>query len=153
MRLLPLALALALALLAPAHAEPRPSSKAQDLRRLLLLSGSAQLGEQVVAELVASLRKAMPNVPESFWASFRSEVRTDELLDLIVPVYDRHLSADEVKALLAFYDSPAGKKFIAALPALTKESSAVGERWGRSLTERAIAKLKAEAAKQERPGK
>jgi hypothetical protein len=146
-----LALAFALALLAPrlALAEGKPS-KTDDVRKLLTLSGVPQLGKQVVSNLVAGMRKEAPNVPERFWTDFRDGVRTEELLELIVPIYERALTAEEVKALLAFYESPAGKKFVALQPTLTQQSIAVSERWSQGLADRAITKLKSEADKNKR---
>jgi uncharacterized protein len=147
MRLLACA-ALALTLLSGSSARAevaRPTGpKADDIRKLLVMTGSAQLGAQVMAQLMQSMKKAMPNVPERFWADFQKEVRTDELIDLIVPVYDRHLSHDDVKALIRFYETPSGKKFVSVLPQITQESMSAGETWGRGLAERVIARLKAE---------
>jgi|SRR5688572_17999836 len=150
MRLLACA-ALALTLLSATTARAqvaRPTGpKADDIRKLLVMTGSAQLGAQVMAQLMQSMKKAMPNVPERFWADFQKEVRTDELIDLIVPVYDRHLSHDDVKALIKFYETPSGKKFVSVLPQITQESMAAGENWGRGLAERVISRLKAEEEK------
>ena len=149
MRLLACA-ALALTLISGSAARAqvaRPTGpKADDIRKLLVMTGSAQLGAQVMGQLMQSMKKAMPNVPERFWADFQKEVRTDELIDLIVPVYDRHLSHDDVKALIKFYETPSGKKFVSVLPQITQESMSAGETWGRGLAERVIARLKAEEA-------
>jgi len=157
MRSMLLALALVLCLTpsgAAAAPTPTPTGpKADDIRKLLQMTGSAQLGAQVMAQLLTSMKQAMPNVPERFWVDFQKEVRTEELIDLIVPVYDRHLSHEDLKVLIKFYESPTGKKFIAALPAITQESMAVGETWGRSLADRVIAKLKAEGAASKDGGK
>jgi uncharacterized protein len=94
-----------------------------------------------MGQMIGSMKKAMPNVPEKFWADFIKEVRTDELVDLIVPVYDRNLTHDDVKELIRFYESPTGKKFVAVLPKITQQSMAVGETWGRDLATRVIQKL------------
>lgn len=79
------------------------------------------------------------------------EVRTEELVDLIVPVYDRNLSQDDVKELIRFYESQAGKKFVAGLPKITQESMVVGEKWGRQLAERVMKKLQTQ--QQQQPAK
>lgn len=79
------------------------------------------------------------------------EVRTEELVDLIVPVYDRNLSQDDFKELIRFYESQAGKKFVAGLPKITQESMVVGEKWGRQLAERVMKKLQTQ--QQQQPAK
>jgi hypothetical protein len=120
--------------------------KQKDIRKLLKMTGSGELGTQVMTQMIGSMKKAMPNVPEKFWNDFMKEVRTDELVDLIVPVYDRNLTHEDVKELIKFYDSPTGKKFVAVLPKITQESMVVGEKWGRELAQRVIQKLQSQSS-------
>ena len=86
----------------------------------------------------------MPQVPEKFWSDFMKEVHTDELIDLIVLVYDRNLTEGDVKELIRFYETPTGKKFVSVLPEITQESMSVGEKWGRDLAMRVMTKLQAQ---------
>jgi hypothetical protein len=125
-----------------AHAQE--SQKQKDIRKLLQITGSGELGTQVMNQMVGSMKKAMPNVPEKFWGDFMKEVHTDELINLIVPIYDRNLTHDDVKQLIKFYESPTGKKFVAVLPKISQESMVVGEKWGRDLAQRVIHKLQAQ---------
>jgi hypothetical protein len=97
-----------------------------------------------MTQMIGSMKKAMPNVPEKFWGDFMKEVHTDELINLIVPIYDRNLTHDDVKQLIKFYESPTGKKFVAVLPKISQESMVVGEKWGRDLAQRVIHKLQAQ---------
>jgi len=129
------------------------TAKQKDIRKLLKITGSGELGTQVMGQMIGSMKKAMPQVPEKFWADFMKEVRTDELIDLIVPVYDRNLAHEDVKELIKFYESPTGKKFVSVLPKITQESMVVGEKWGRELAERVIKKLNAQPATAEQPKK
>jgi hypothetical protein len=120
------------------------SAKAKDIRKLLVMTGSAQLAEQMLARLVGSFKQAVPSVPAKFWDDFVKQVKADELVGQIVPVYDKYLTHEEVKALIAFYESPVGKKYIQVLPQITQESMTVGEAWGRQLGERAARQLQEE---------
>lgn len=126
----------------PAHAQE--SQKQKDIRKLLQITGSGELGTQVMNQMIGSMKKAMPNVPDKFWNDFMKEVHTSELVDLIVPIYDRNLTHDDVKQLIKFYESPTGRKFVGVLPKITQESMAVGEKWGRDLAQRVIQKLQAQ---------
>lgn len=127
-----------------AHAQE--SQKQKDIRKLLKMTGSGELGTQVMTQMIGSMKKMMPNVPEKFWTDFMKEVHTDELVDLIVPIYDRNLTHEDVKELIKFYDSPTGKKFVAVLPKITQESMVVGEKWGRELAQRMLQKLQSQSA-------
>ncbi len=124
-----------------AQQKPQETQKQKDIRTLLKITGSGELGTQVMGQMIGNMKKAMPQVPEKFWADFMREVHTDELIDLIVPVYDRNLTHDDVKELIRFYQSPTGRKFVSVLPKITQESMVVGEKWGRELAMKVMAKL------------
>jgi uncharacterized protein len=117
------------------------TQKVKDIRKLLKITGSGELGAQVMGQMIGNMKKSMPQVPEKFWGDFMKEVHTEELIDLIVPVYDRNLNHDDIKELIRFYESPTGKKFVSVLPKITQESMGVGEKWGRDLAQKVIAKL------------
>lgn len=51
-----------------------------------------------------------------------SEISYDELIDAMVPVYQRHLSKSDIDGILAFYASPAGLKLLHEQPAIMRES-------------------------------
>ena len=51
-----------------------------------------------------------------------SEISYDELIDSMVPVYQRHLSRSDIDGILAFYASPAGLKLLHEQPAIMLES-------------------------------
>lgn len=50
------------------------------------------------------------------------ELALDDLIRDVVPVYQRHLSRSDVKAIIAFYSSPAGRKILHEQPAMIRES-------------------------------
>ena len=124
--------------------KPPETQKQKDIRKLLKITGSGELGTQVMAQMIGNMKKAMPQVPEKFWGDFMKEVHTDELIDLIVPVYDRNLSQGDITELIKFYESPTGKKFVSVLPKITQESMGVGETWGRNLAMKVMVKLQAQ---------
>jgi hypothetical protein len=129
---------------AQSPARSSETQKQKDIRKLLKITGSGELGTQVMGQMMTNMKKAMPQVPEKFWGDFMKEVRTDELVDLIVPVYDRNLTHDDIKELIRFYETPTGRKFVSVLPKITQESMAVGEKWGRDLAMRVMTKLQAQ---------
>jgi uncharacterized protein len=46
----------------------------------------------------------------------------DEMLQSMVPVYQKHLTKGDIDALVAFYSSPTGQKLIQELPTITAEA-------------------------------
>jgi len=49
----------------------------------------------------------------------------DEMLNDMVPIYQRHFTKSEIVALTVFYSSPAGQKFLREMPAVTAETMRV----------------------------
>lgn len=59
----------------------------------------------------------------------------DAMIDDIVPVYQRHLTKDDVAAMEAFYETPTGQKFIREQPAMTAEAmQAIQPRMEKTMT-------------------
>ena len=59
--------------------------------------------------------------------------RVNDLLEKVAAVYAQNFSADELKQLDAFYRGPLGQKFVQKLPAVTQESLAIGQDFGRTI--------------------
>jgi uncharacterized protein len=53
--------------------------------------------------------------------SFTKSLDLSGMLDDMVPVYQRHLTKQDVSAMLAFYDSPTGQKILREQPAMMAE--------------------------------
>jgi hypothetical protein len=50
----------------------------------------------------------------------------DEMMASTAEIYRRHFTHDDVQALIAFYRSPSGQKFLAEMPSLVQESMRSG---------------------------
>ena len=122
----------------PAFAE---TPKEKDIRKLLTLTNQAQLGAQVIRQVLDAFKGTLPNVPASFWPELAAELHPEELVEKVIPIYDKQLSAQEVKDIIKFYESPTGKKLIKVTPAITEESMVLGKAWGRDIGEKVMKKL------------
>src|SRR5215831_6951697 len=114
--------------------------KNQSIRELMQLTGAGNLGRQMMDQMRPSLEKAFPTLPVTFWDEFMAEVKAEELVDRIVPIYAEHFTTDDVNALIQFYKTPIGRKLVAETPGLMRECMAVGQEWGREVGERAYRK-------------
>jgi uncharacterized protein len=115
----------------------------RSVRELIVATGAENLGAQILKAVMPALRNALPNAPESFWNDFAKDVRPEELVSLIIPVYQHNLTEDDIQSALAFYRSPAGRRLTAMQPVIAQESMQVGQQWGRALAQRAISKFQA----------
>lgn len=115
-----------------------------DIRRLLDITGSAALGKQALDQMIVGLKPMAPQLPESFWTELSSEIDANQLVELTVPIYAKHLTHEDVLGLIAFYESPVGKKMTAVQPAINAEAMAAGQAWGQEVGARVMAKILAQ---------
>ena len=54
--------------------------------------------------------------------SVYKEMPVDELIDVMIPVYQKHFTKGDMDALVAFYSSPTGEKMVKEMPAIMSES-------------------------------
>jgi uncharacterized protein len=76
----------------------------------------------------AQLQK-QPNLPPDFEARMDKmmddmikDLPIDELIQAMVPAYQKHLTQGDVEALTAFYSSPTGQKVLKEMPAMTADA-------------------------------
>ena len=124
-------------------AAPEPSPKEVDIRRLLELTNTAQLAGQITQQMMDSFKAAFAKVPDATWVELKKELTPNDLLTKIAEVYDRHFTHDDIKALIAFYQTPLGAKLLKELPAITQESLEAGQVWGRAMGQRMMDRLDA----------
>jgi len=113
--------------------EAAPASdpaKIADIRKLISLTGGDKVGEQMIDQMIKSFSAYNPNIPAEFWTEFKKDVDTNKITEMNIPVYDKYLTADEIKETIKFYESAVGKKLIEVLPKVLEETYTAGEQWG-----------------------
>lgn len=113
--------------------EPGASGKEADIRKLLDVTGSARIGVESADQLIEQFKTAMPQVPEEFWRDFRAELNEEALVELLVPIYDKHLTHEEITGLIEFFETPIGKSYVEKMPAIMRESQMAGQKWGQKV--------------------
>lgn len=145
------AFVLILATLACCQTAPASSSaakpnaeKAAKIQELLVLTDAAGMAASALKSQAGSIKKMLPLPPaaqDDFEKELLAAVNINELTNLLIPIYERHVSEEDLDHLLAFYRSPPGKRFIKALPLITAESREVGEKWGEGLGRKVAEKI------------
>ena len=120
---------------AEARAQSASSPDTAKVRLIHQLIAAAHLTDQalqVIEQALPAQRAANPRVPAEFWDRFleQARARRGELEDGYVALYDRNFTAAELRGLIAFYESPIGKRFVEVQPVLTREGMAMGQEWG-----------------------
>ncbi len=136
------AVALFASLALSVRADDQASEKS--VKELMALTGAGNLGLQMMQNMLPSLKQLVPQAPTSFWTEFMQEVHPTDLEELVVPIYQKNFTEQEIRETIEFYRSPTGQKVIRQLPNVMQESMAVGQTWGRQLAQKVIEKAKAE---------
>lgn len=87
-------------------------------------------------QIVAQFKSMKPGVTEEQWAAVKKDVFDVEVAELnkqLIPVYKKYFTQDEVKAVIAFYETPAGKKLAEKTPLIAVESMQSSQVWGMGL--------------------
>ena len=129
-------LALALLCAGPAMSQAGNAAKQQDIRKLMELTGAAKIGQQMAAQMIPMFKQSNPQVPQKFWDDVMKEFDAKSMIDLVVPIYDKHLTHEDVKGLIVFYQSPLGRKMSSVMPQIAQESMQVGQQWGMQIAQR-----------------
>ena len=109
----------------------------EDVKNLFDVMASREQMAQMMQQLFAQMRsmnreqlkKKHPDVSEADLARMDRESEDliknfplDEMLNDMIPIYQKHFTKSEIDALTAFYSSPAGQKFLHEMPAVTAET-------------------------------
>ncbi len=160
MRLRPALFALLIAFGAlAARAQDQPPkidpAKEADIRRMLQATGANQLGQQMAQQMLTSIRPSLEKMlPEgndrakkffdTMLQKFTEQMKADSMSELLVPLYDKYFTHDEIKALIQFYESPLGRKLITTMPNLMQDSMRIGSEWGRRIMQKVLLEMEEE---------
>ncbi len=138
------AVLLVIALFAAGAAFAEQASRASVVE-LMELTGSKDIGQQMLAQMIPAMKRMAPEAPESFWTEVNAEANFDDLMDQMVPIYQKYLTQEDVDQAIVFYSSATGRKIADAQPMIAQEAMQVGQVWGQQIVQRAIQKLQATA--------
>ena len=102
---------------------------------------TSHFAEDMMAQTFSAMKSSVPGVPDSFWADFQKKVSANDLQERLIAIYDRYFTKDDLKAALAFYQTPSGQKMLSEMPALVRDSMAAGQEWSRKTGEQAAKEL------------
>jgi uncharacterized protein len=115
---------------------PDAASK-EDIQKLFDVMASREQMAQMMQQLFAQMRtlsreqvkKRHPDISDAELArmdrqseEFLKDFPLNDMLNDMVPVYQRHFTKSDIDTLTAFYSSPTGQKFLHEMPAVTAET-------------------------------
>jgi hypothetical protein len=149
--------AVVLALASPAVYAQQPSAAAlATAKEIVTVTGATALFNPLVAGVVEQAKllflqqnPALSKDLNEISAKMRSDLapRFDELMKEVARNYAIHFTEQELKDVLAFYKSPAGKKLISEQPKVVEASLKFAQTWANALSDQVIAKMRDELKK------
>jgi len=139
----------AVAQISTASTEPASREDVQNLFAVLNLDRMMKVTMQAAAEQVKTnlpeiMKQQNIEIPKDQLDSMTEDMFHDypmkEVLDSMVPVYQKHLNRTDVANILAFYKSLTGQKMLNEMPEMSKEAmqaaNPVMKQWMSSLMQR-----------------
>lgn len=125
------------------HAQSDSYSKT--LKQYIEVSGSMQSFSVAIKSIMGNFKNMKTGVPDEFWKEMETELSgtsIDELVTMLTPIYKKFLTESDLKEIISFYNSPAGKKLAESTPGIMGESMQAGQAWGQTVATRIVNKLK-----------
>lgn len=129
-----------------AQAAPPDSVRLDLARQLLVLNRSAEQAMTNMDAMLSSQRSLNPRIPGVFWDRFGARVHEgkDDFLLMLAIIYARHFTAAELHELIAFHQTPIGRRLIELQPRISQESMEAGQQWGARIGQAVAAQLESE---------
>lgn len=108
--------------------------------------------EQAFKEKIPDASPEQLAAVDKFAEGLFKDMPVEEIVEAMVPIYQKHLTKSDMDGILAFYSSPAGQKLLREQPAMMQEGmqvgSTIGQKRMRSIMEK-MDEFIAELTKQE----
>ena len=153
--------AVALFAFGPAAHSQQPSAAAMaTAKELTAITGAATLFNPLIAGVVEQAKllylQQNPGLGKDL-NEIAGKLREDlkprfvELTDDVAKEYATNFTEPELKAILAFYQSPAGKRLLERQPKVVDSSMKFAQTWANKLSDEVVAKMRDELKKRGHP--
>ena len=118
------------------------TEKERDIIRLLEVSGIRKqltyMQDTLMNSMSMMISGSFPKIPDGFWKEFNQLIgkkEMDDLVQKIIPVYDKHMSHETVKKLIDMFETPFWEEWKEMMPQISREAGLIGSEWGKELSE------------------
>lgn len=141
-RALYLILPLLAAIAGMAYAQPPDRARLAAAKQMMTYSGAVRQFDEAMPLIFDRMSKSFMTVAPDKAKEIREVFdrllprfmeRKGELIDQIAALYAAELTLAELNAIVAFYKTPAGRKFAGVQPLIVRRSMALGQRWGQRI--------------------
>lgn len=98
----------------------------ETLKKIMNFSGTSTTTDDFLQRLSSIMKLNAPKKNEAYWNEFSKnwkEKVENKVFEMYMPVYEKYLTLEELKAVAAFYESPVGKKYKEASLMVMRETT------------------------------
>jgi len=122
-----------------------PEKKAS-IEKLMQITDALNTGEQMatifIEQKTQEIKEMRQDIPERMFLILKEEIEDviktqakaeGGFNEMAIDIYHKYFTHDDVKGLIAFYQTDLGKKTINVQQNIVQESIKIGQKWGQSL--------------------
>ena len=117
----------------------------ETLKKMFKVSGYEESYQTAINQMITMFKKQYSNVESDVWDELEKEFSKTsiiELTEMLIPVYSKYLTINDLQELIRFYETPVGKKFAKNSPLIIQESMQIGQQWGMKIGQDIETKMK-----------
>lgn len=127
-----------------APAQKIDSEKERLIRDVLARTKEVEQAQERIEQAISGMKQMMPRLRDKYWEKYRSLISENDLRRRLIEVYDKHYTADELRSMLQFFDTPAGKKMTENTVPILHESMAIAQEISRRAGDTIMSEMNAE---------
>jgi hypothetical protein len=117
-------------------------TKEADIRQLIQLTGADKLADQMMSTMEANLKPGLMNAfppgeyREKLVTLFFEKIHSKAIVgiqQITIPAYDKYFTDEEIREMIAFYQTPIGKKAVTVMPQLMNDVLQATQSWSQQL--------------------
>ena len=127
---------MAVLVLAALGVQAQADSFDADIMKLQQVNGSVATTNSIFPRLVAQLKQSNHALTELQWVSMKTDVFDTEVASLneqLIPTFKKYFTQAEIKEMIAFYETPTGKKMAATTPQISMDQMQLTQTWAMGL--------------------
>src|SRR5271154_4574406 len=110
----------------PSFIKPEHPATPEQIREYFLIGNLDQTWKQPLGQIIQMVKRSSPPwIPDSYWQDVEKTAKASNLLEQIIPIYQRYYSQEDMSALITFYQSPVGQRLLAASPLAIADSQSI----------------------------
>lgn len=107
-----------------------------DIMKMQQVNGSNASTNALFPRIMAQIRQSKPDLTDARIAAMKIDVFDVEVASLneqLIPVFKKYYTQSEVKEIIAFYETPVGKKLAETTPKMMMDQMQLTQTWAMGL--------------------